>query len=116
TIWYNPTTDILNVWDGSEWVESNFINYDVDTTTGLQVDDFYYNTTSNLWFNWNGIEWVEVDPIESLTDPYSLPIGTFWYNPTNMTLQQSISTGPTVWSPIVYTTTPPFPVLGFTFI
>ena len=116
TYWFN-TVETLQKWDGSEWVNVSFFEYASDVTNlgALPTDDFWYNDDSNTWNKWNGSEWEIVDVSTTLIDPYQLPVGTFWYNPTTKNLQRIVSIFPVVWSTVLYSPSPIEPQTGFTF-
>lgn len=116
TLWRDSSEDMYS-WDGSEWIKVTYIDYlnDVTNLGTSPTDDFWRDSVNDLWYKWDGTQWLQVFPTFSATDPYLLPVGSFWYNTTNNTLQQVVSIGPITWSPIIFSTTSFTPAVGFTF-
>lgn len=83
TYWYNPTTHILYMWNGTSWIVQTVINYPSDPTKPTcDVSVWFDGTNAYLW---NGNAWYSVNIIIQTDDP-SAPIsdlcGSYWYNTT----------------------------------
>lgn len=55
-LWYNPSTQVLNIWNGSAWAPIAVFQVPFTQTIGA----YYYNTNTNTLMQWNGKEWVIV--------------------------------------------------------
>ena len=108
TLWYNSTTQLLYVWKNNCFTLVNFISYPTDPTTTLAIGTVWYYPITNTWKELNGSRvWVSFIPIISVNDPNSLPIGSYWYNTTNSSVQ--VWNG-AAWVSILFSTTSPAPV------
>lgn len=105
TIWYNPATGVLSIWNGSAFEVIEFwINFPSDPTVP-PVGSVWHDTTHNLWFVWNGTSWDAIDPIISPSDPTLLPVGQLWFDtsiPNHLWRWNGTS-----WDNILFTTTKP---------
>jgi hypothetical protein len=82
SVWYNPITGVLSVWNGSTWEPVTFINFPTDPTVPT-IGTVWHNTTTNLWYIWGTPTvgaWNPISPIVSINPPNSLPVGQLWFN------------------------------------
>lgn len=113
TLWWNPNTNTLLVWNGSSWTIVPFFNMPQDPTQP-QTGWAWLNTTTNQWYIWGtpiANQWNAITPTQSATDPSQPPQGTFWFDTTNNVLYQRVGM---MWIPIPYVTTPPVNMKGQT--
>lgn len=59
TMWYNPTSQALQMWNGAAWVS---ITYSIKPLTPAK-SAMWFDTTSNKLMTWNGHEWVFGKPL-----------------------------------------------------
>lgn len=106
--WFNPTTGVLQLWDGSQWVvQDPFITYPTDPT--IIVDGiFWHNTTTDTWYIRSGGVWVTINPILHPTEPTMPTAGEYWIDSSN---QLYIWNG-MGWILLSYTTSSPQPAIG----
>lgn len=85
TIWYNPTTKVMNRYDGSSWVViEEYIAKSSDPTL-VVTGDVWHDLTTSTWKQWGiptASQWNTFDPVDANIDPTTLPSGTYWYNTT----------------------------------
>lgn len=110
-LWYQPSTEALTKWDGSEWVAVNFISHATNPVVTPAVQTVWMNPDTSVWQYWDGSQWVMFDPVNSNTNPSqpTLPTGTFWYDTMNNVLYQWNGTN---WISIIFSTTSPEPSVG----
>lgn len=85
--WFNPTTSILSVWNGTVWVVNPCIVYGSDPAVrnSCQV---WLNTITNVFNVWSVLDqtWIRANSvITSVTDPAvaeQITYGMFWYKPS----------------------------------
>ncbi len=109
SVWYNPQTNILSVWNGSAWdAQTPFINFASDPTTPTNGTG-WYNTSDNVVSIWGSpvpSGWNVISPIISSNDPTTLPTGQMWFNNgTPNALNQWNGTG---WMSVPFVTVQPF--------
>lgn len=111
-VWYSPTTDILNVWDGSQWVANDYVLFATNPIT-IAVGTHWFNTTTSAWSEWNGATW---DPIAFVlsapADPYTPALNSYWFDTAAPALNQWNGA---MWVSISYSTVPLTPTIGSTF-
>lgn len=89
TYWYNPITNILSIWDGTQWDQVPLITYATDPTEPL-AGTWWWDGT-HAWTRC-GNTWCEVPTSEtfiSTTDPScpATPVTcAFWFNTTTNVL------------------------------
>ena len=89
--WYNPTTEVLNVYNGTTlvWEEQPLIVWPTDPTD-VESCDLWWSSVTDELYKWDVVnnEWDQVSIFyKSPTDPLGPPtleIGTVWYNPSTM--------------------------------
>lgn len=106
--WLDPITNQMWVWESGCFILVDYIFWPTEPTTTVVDGTVWFNTTDGNWYERQLGTWVLLSPIISVDDPQSLPIGTFWFNPTTMGLQQwnGIS-----WVTVTYSTSPQTPAL-----
>lgn len=105
--WFDPVTNIMKIWDGSQWVVTAYINYPTDPS--VIVDGVYWNnTTTGQWFIRQGGVWVEIHPTFYPTEPTIPTLGEYWIDGSNQLYQWNGA----VWVLLSYTTTNPAPTVG----
>lgn len=109
SVWYNPTTGILYVWENGCWVVASFVSWPTDPTQGFTIGTVWHDTVNNLWYVWTLTGWSLIDIISSIYDPTMLPSGTFWFNPSNNSLQMWNGAA---WVTISYSSVPLNPAKG----
>lgn len=108
TAWLNTTTQQLSVWSNTCFTPVAYITNATDPTSTIIDGAVWYSATTDTWKVRQAGLWVAVEPITSPNDPRNLPIGTFWFNPSNLGLQQwnGIS-----WVYVTYSAVPLTPAL-----
>lgn len=110
TMWYNPDTKQLYVWNNNCFNLVEYVDYPTDPTTILSPGVVWHNTTLDIWLSLSLTqEWETISPTISLNDPSILPVGTYWFNTTNNSLQ---SWNGVSWISVLFTTTNPKPTNG----
>jgi hypothetical protein len=109
SVWYNPTTGIMYVWENNCFVVTSFVTWPTDPTQGVTIGTVWHNTTNDLWYVWTLSGWSLVDTITSINDPTMLPSGTFWFNPTGNALQMWNGAS---WVTVSYSAVPLNPATG----
>lgn len=108
-IWYDSVNNKLYVWQNNCFMLVDFINYPTDPTAILP-GIVWYNPIAQVWkYLEPTFEWTNILPIQTNDDPTSLPVGTYWYNTTNSSLQ--IWNGVS-WITMLFTSTNPTPIEG----
>lgn len=111
SVWYNPGTEVLQRWDGLNWIEVTYINFPTDPTEPSQ-GDAWLNTETGEWSIWNTPitgDWNAIDPIDSENDPFLVPQGTLWFNTSTNVLSERIGLA---WVAVSFSTIPFTPVKG----
>lgn len=88
-VWYNPTTNTVNVWDGSAWIATTeFIVSNVDPRSQT-LGDAWLNMETGIWSIWNtpSIGWNVINPVDVVGQPSAISSGVYWFNATLNTLQ-----------------------------
>lgn len=109
-VWYDSVNDKLYSWDGSQFVNVNFINHPTDPTLP-SVGVVWLNTTTNIFSVWNPT-WAVISPTLSIDDPYVPNNGDFWYDTTNDVLYMHNGV---MWISVGFSTTPYTPQLDDTY-
>lgn len=81
TYWYNPDTDVLQIWNGVSWDVVVVIKYATDPTQPICDQTYWFNGTQG--YLWNGTTWCEETTYISTVDPsiqQPAPCGSFWYD------------------------------------
>jgi len=107
--WYNNVTNVLYIWDGSQWVACNYISYPTDPTI-IVNGVYWYDITNDKWYVRSGGIWVEIFPTEYQTQPTSPAAGQYWIDTSNN--DQLYQWNGLVWIPLAYTTSPLVPTVG----
>jgi hypothetical protein len=88
-LWFNPTSSITSVWDGTVWVTmGGGAAATVAATAPVKksAGDFWLDTsvTPNVLKVWTGTAWMLVDhqPTVALTAPAAKGVGNFWLDTT----------------------------------
>ena len=106
-VWYDPTTKVLKLWDGSQWVIKAYISYPTDPS--IIVDGVYWhNTTTDTWYVRTSGAWVQINPVQYPTAPTAPTAGEYWINPQTNQLYQWNGSG---WVLLSYTTVSPAPAI-----
>lgn len=106
TLWWNPTTQALLLWNGSSWTVIPYFNMTQDPTNP-QTGWAWLNTTTNTWNIWGtplANKWNAITPTTSATNPAQPAQGSFWFDTTTSVLYQRVGL---LWIPIPYVTTAP---------
>lgn len=106
-VWINQDQQMY-FWDGSEWVETTFIDFPTDPANPSD-GVVWHNTESNTWQVWNSSQWNSIDPIESINDPTNIPQNTLWFDTSTESLSERIGSQ---WVSIPFTTTKLTPSKG----
>jgi hypothetical protein len=81
TYWFNPTTNVLQVWQTNAWVIVTVYNNPLDPAAPAADKSYWYDGT--VVHLWNGYAWCSISTTVQATDP-SLAVapvgGSFWYN------------------------------------
>lgn len=105
--WYDPVTKIMKIWDGSQWVVTQYINYPTDPS--IIVDGVYWNnTTTGLWYIRQGGVWVQINPVFFPTAPTAPVAGEYWIDGSFQLWQWN----GVAWVHLSYTTVNPAPKIG----
>ena len=67
-LWYDvsaPTSKILKVYDGANWVPVNGVHQTSTTPPSKRIGDIWVDTTSRQLNIWNGYEWLLIGPTSS---------------------------------------------------
>lgn len=106
--WLNTTTQQLSVWENNCFKPVTYISNATDPTNTMVDGAVWYSASANTWKVRQTGAWVAFEPIASPNDPRNLPVGTFWFNPSNLGLQQwnGIS-----WVYVTYSAVPLTPAL-----
>jgi len=110
-IWYNPSNNTTNIWDGGAWVETlEFIVSPTDPLTQI-IENGWFNPVTNEWNVWDTPNpgWNVINPFDVEGDPTLIPSGTYWFNTTNDALQ--IRNGLS-WINVTYSSIPLTPKQG----
>lgn len=85
--WLNPTTNVLQRWDGAVWNVVTVITFGTDPKQPIADVTYWYDgTTVRIW---NGNTWCVVTSFAQATDPSLAPIpvaGSYWYDTAGGTL------------------------------
>lgn len=103
TVWMNTSTQQMRVWETNCFNLKSYITYPTDPITTIVDGTVWHSASAATWKVRQTGAWVTIDPIASLNDPRSLPVGTFWFNSVNLGLQQWNGIG---WIYVTYSTTP----------
>jgi len=110
-VWYNPSTDVVMVWDGSAWIETtNFLISPTDPHTQT-LGDGWLDTTTGLWYIYDtpAAGWNAINPVDNIGLPSLIASGTYWYDTSVDTLQ--VRNG-VVWMNVIFSTSPLTPKRG----
>lgn len=83
TVWFNPDTKILYVYETSGWVAKPYIIFPTDPTK-LKCGQLWYDGT-NVW-QWDGNHWCKLCLYVQTRNPILGPLfscGTYWYDTKN---------------------------------
>lgn len=103
SLWYKPSTKLLTMWDGVDWIPTDWITHSSDPSLP-EEGDAWFNPKTKQWNIWQSASlgsWNVIDPIDSENDPTAIPNGTYWFNTTNNTLYTRAGLG---WIVTPYTT------------
>ena len=92
---------LTHQWDGNVWIPTFTFNQLADPAASQPVPcgSFWFNTTSGELFVWKSTQascvigdlttgsWVQTTAFEWSDDPRDIPIGYYWFNPTNESLK-----------------------------
>ncbi len=67
-LWWNKSTNIMNVFDGSQWRPVTGLTSGNTTPTNSYVGDQWWDTINDQYKIWNGTEWTTVGPAFSKLD------------------------------------------------
>lgn len=90
--WFNTSTDTLQFWNGSSWIQQDVTIYHLDPTDRTSCQLWWNSTDDNLyvWTFASPNGWVLVTNfIESVTDPAEIPsldAGTAWFKSSSQEL------------------------------
>jgi len=110
TLWYNPTTGVMQKINGLNCTDVDYICSPYDPTDP-PVGYIWNNTTDGTWYIWDGVEYVLLDVMESESDPFGVTDGVFWFDGTELQLREL-----GVWVPQIYTEDSLAPPIGTYFL
>jgi hypothetical protein len=112
--WINPDTGKLTVLTASDctFKDAEYITYPTDPTK-LGADIAWINSDGEIRISDGVGSWTLVDPINSPTDPYVVPEGTYWYDETEDILKKWNGAG---WENQVLKDSLVYPELGEIFL
>ena len=70
-LWWNKSTNVMNVFDGSQWRPVTGMTSGNTTPTNSYVGDQWWDTTNDQYKIWNGTQWTVVGPAFSKLDGVS---------------------------------------------
>ena len=75
-LWYNPSLQLLKVYNGTAWIVLNTVIYPSPPGDGAQPGALWYDSTNLQLKVWDGTQWDIVGPLASQinTDPINPPI------------------------------------------
>lgn len=112
TLWFNTINNQLYVWRNNCFNQVSYIDYPNDPTSQLINGTVWHNTTTNVFSVFTSPStWTPITPIDSASDPHSLPLGAFWFNTNSNSLQ---SWNGVSWVSVLFTTNNPTPTTGTT--
>lgn len=103
SVWIGPAGTY--VWDGMQWVAQEVIVLNHDPRTPVTGEITMIGT--QFW-TWTGTSWTQLAVLTVAGEP-TIELGTYWYNPTSMTLTVLTGTG---WAAASYVTRPQVPDTG----
>lgn len=83
--WYNPDTNILNMFNGSMWNEVEVLHSPIDPLKAIPYDTYWFNGTQG--YVWNGTVWCETPTYIQPNDPSLtpiIPLGSYWLDTENL--------------------------------
>lgn len=85
TYWFNGTQGY--VWNGETWCEVPTVISPIDPSLPPSdlCDSYWLNTDVNVFYRWNinTLSWDVVNPVQYLSDPNVLVVGSYWFDSTN---------------------------------
>lgn len=115
TRWWNELTDVISQWNAlnSTWdVVTPFYIQSIDPSLAPVLDIGTVWNNDTVFKVWDGSEWVSIDAMISLTDPLTLPLGTYWLDSTTNDFSELMSWGWTGTDPVESATDPYIAVDG----
>lgn len=94
TLWYNPTTDLLQYWDGTTWVPvlgsapggGGLLHVGALPPGAPVANQLWYNPAGNVWTIFDGTNWNPLSFGGSVTSGGTAPVApavdALWFNPT----------------------------------
>lgn len=79
--WLNPTTGVLQMWNGVAWVPVTVVSLGTDPTQPTADASYWFDGTNA--FVWNGNTWCQISTTITTTDPSLAtvpPGGSYWYD------------------------------------
>lgn len=107
TAWYH--NGVLAIYEGACFVTVTYVSWPTDPTSTIPDGTVWHNLTNSLWYVRDSGAWTQIAPTSSVSDPNTLPSGTFWYTPSTMALQ--MWNGST-WVSVTYSSAPLTPTKG----
>lgn len=74
--WFNPTTGVLSVWNGTSWNTISYITFPTNPSLPTAGTFWYNGTVAKVW---NGIAWGSI-----ITGPSAPATGLIWYDLTQL--------------------------------
>lgn len=109
TMWYNPSSTLMEQWDGSDWCSKMYVTGNTPPTVSIISGKVYFNTVQSQFYKYTGSNWVAVTPTSSSTPPHLPAAGTYWINP--VTDQVNMWNG-VAWVSVLVSTISPEPSNG----
>ena len=102
TMWYNPISLSLQLWNGLVWVSLTFTNNTKAPSTPL-ANALWFNPSTNVLSKFNGLtsEWEQNNVIIVMKPINNVSTGDLWYNTTTAELNEYTTVG---WIDVSVTT------------
>lgn len=108
TVWYDGVSSFSALENGC-FKPVEVVRADTDPTVSLPNGCIWFNTTTNTVYQRVGTTWQSIDPIDSPTNPETIALNKFWFNPSNSGLSRWTGAG---WTSVTYSSTPLTPAKG----
>lgn len=104
SVWYEPTSKQLRIWNGADWTDVEHIHNSTDPTA-IATGEAWFDYVTNSWkiYGTPLAGWNVINPIDLDVDPTSIPVGTYWFDLTNTALY--VRNG-TTWVITTFSTVP----------
>lgn len=81
TAWYSTSSGKLTIWDGNRWASCQWVSYPSDPRAASVWN------VSGTWYQQQANVWQTFAPLQNVTDPQALPVGTLWMDPASLALR-----------------------------